>query len=77
MSEHASRVQAVQTETEQQARARRALVHFNFCLAFLSVGDANGANDYLRSVVLRDGRTMQQSVCDMIAVHCHIAPLEL
>ena len=70
-------MQAVQAESEQDARARRALVHFHFCLAFLSVGDANGANDYLRPVVLRDGRTMHQSVCDMIAVHCHIPPLEL
>jgi hypothetical protein len=26
----------------------------------------------LASVVLRDGRTMRQSVCDMIAVHCQI-----
>lgn len=65
-----------QAQTEQEARAQRALTHFHFCLGFLSVGDVNGANEYLKFVALRDGQTMHRSVCDMIAVHCHIPPLE-
>ena len=65
-----------QVQTEQQARAQRALTHFHFCLGFLTVGDVSGANDYLKDVQSRDGRQMYQAVCDMIAVHTCIPRLE-
>ncbi|WP_211765464.1 hypothetical protein [Kutzneria sp. CA-103260] len=65
-----------QQETEQQQRANRALTHFHFCLGFLSVGDVSGANDYLKDVEARDGWQMYRSVCDMIAVHTGVPPLE-
>lgn len=65
-----------QVQTEQQARAQRALTHFHFCLGFLTVGDVSGANDYLKDVEARDGRQMYQAVCDMIAVHTCIPRLE-
>lgn len=62
--------------TEQEARAQRALLHFHFVMGHLSSGDVAGANDYLKWVAMRDGQTMHKSVTDMVAVHCHIPPLE-
>ncbi|MEV6611301.1 hypothetical protein [Kutzneria sp. NPDC051319] len=62
-------------QTEQEQRANRALVHFHFAMAFLSVGDVAGADDYLTDVRSRNGVEMYQSVMDMIAVHTH-TPLE-
>jgi hypothetical protein len=65
---------AGQTEQQQQ-RANRALVHFHFAMAFLSVGDVPSADDYLKDVRSRDGDKMYQSVMDMISVHTH-TPME-
>ena len=62
---------------EQVQLANRAEVHFQFCLGFLSIGDWRSADDYLRDVEQRDGRTMYQSVCDMIALSLRIPPKEL
>lgn len=62
-------------QTEQQQRANRALVHFHFAMAFLSVGDVPSADDYLKDVQSRDGDEMYQSVMDMISVHTH-TPME-
>jgi hypothetical protein len=69
-------VNTEQPQTKPDAQAQRALVHFHFCLGFLTVGDVAGANDYLKDVESRDGREMYQSVCDMIAVHLRIPPKE-
>ena len=63
--------------SEQQQLANRAEMHLQFCLGFLSVGDWRSADDYLRDVEQRDGRTMYQSVCDMIALQLRIPPKEL
>ncbi|MFI9382505.1 hypothetical protein [Kutzneria sp. NPDC052558] len=63
--------------TEQEQAANRAQVHLQFCLGFLSIGDWSSANDYLVDVEKRDGRSMYQSVCDMIALELRIAPKEL
>lgn len=63
--------------SEQQRLANRAEMHFQFCLGFLSIGDWSSANDYLRDVEQRDGRTMYQSVCDMIALSLRIPPKEM
>ncbi|MFC0545715.1 hypothetical protein [Kutzneria chonburiensis] len=62
-------------QTEQQQRANRALVHFHFTMAFLSVGDVRSADDYLKDVRSRDGDEMYSSVMDMISVHTH-TPME-
>ena len=64
-----------QVQTEQQARARRALTHFHFAMAYLSVGDVPSADDYLQDVRSRDGDEMYRSVMDMIAIHTN-TPLE-
>ncbi len=66
---------ASQQENERQARARRALTHFHFAMAYLSVGDVPSADDYVQDVRSRDGDEMYRSVLDMIAVHTH-TPLE-
>jgi hypothetical protein len=58
-----------QVQTEQRARAQRALTHFHFAMAYLSVGDVPSADDYLQDVRTRDGEEMYQSVLDMIAIH--------
>ena len=64
-----------QVQTEQQARAQRALTHFHFAMAFLSIGDVPSADDYLKDVRSRDGEEMYQSVLDMISVRT-ITPWE-
>jgi hypothetical protein len=58
-------------QTEQEQRASRAVVHFHFAMAFLSVGDVPSADDYLKDVRSRDGDEMYRSVLDMISVHTH------
>lgn len=63
-------------QTEQEQRANRALTHFHFAMAFLSVGDVPSADDYLKDVRSRDGDEMYRSVLDMISVHTN-TPLEL
>jgi len=68
-------VTADQVQTEQQARAQRALTHFHFAMAFLSVGDVPSADDYLKEVRSRDGAEIYRSVLDMISVHTN-TPLE-
>lgn len=65
-----------QAQAEQEARGQRALTHFHFAMAFLSVGDVSSADDYLLDVRSRDGDEMYRSVLDMISVHTH-TPLEL
>jgi hypothetical protein len=62
-------------QTEQEQRANRALTHFHFAMAFLSVGDVPSADDYLKDVRSRDGDEMYRSVMDMISVHTH-TPME-
>lgn len=66
----------VEQTLEQQARAQRALTHFHFAMGYLSIGDVSGANDYLKDVEARDGREMYQGVCDLIAIHTRVPPLE-
>lgn len=63
--------------TDRERLANRAEVHLQFCLGFLSIGDWASANDYLKDVEQRDGRTMYQSVCDMIALSLRIPPKEM
>jgi hypothetical protein len=63
-------------QAEQQARAQRALTHFHFAMAYLSVGDVPSTDDYLQDVRARDGDEMYRSVLDMIAIHTN-TPLEL
>ncbi|QUQ70588.1 hypothetical protein [Kutzneria sp. CA-103260] len=64
-----------QVQTEQRARQQRALTHFHFAMAYLSVGDVPSADDYLLDVRSRDGDEMYRSVLDMIAIHTN-TPLE-
>lgn len=45
-------------------------------MAYLSVGDWGSANGYLIEARGSDGDVMYRSVCDMIAVHLHIPPIE-
>lgn len=73
---NANQARTDQAQSDQEAQAQRALVHFHFALGFLTIGDVAGANDYLKDVESRDGRQMYQAVCDMIAVHLRIPPLE-
>jgi len=62
--------------TEREKRANRATIHFQMIMAYLSVGDWDSANGYLIEVKSRDGGEMYRSVCDMIAVHLRIPPME-